>query len=285
MAGPRVLEHLVDCVLVFEGERERSYRTLRALKNRFGATSEVGVFEMRSGGLVEVEDPSARFVAEATGAPGSVVLCRDGGHASAAGRGPGARRPDRGRATAPRRQRDRPQSPGDGAGGARPATPGFRSDRPMSSSMSPAAFASTSPGPISPWRSAIASAPQRAGAHRPRGTATGLLRGGRPDRRASPRRPPRATPGRGAEVRARAGDRSPGRRAARWPELGRYGPARRSEPRGRSAPVVPRRGPSRSPRPREAAGPDLTDVNPILPLGYSAGGAVQAIVCHSGQPR
>jgi DNA repair protein RadA/Sms len=70
-----VLEHLVDCVLVFEGERERSYRTLRALKNRFGATSEVGVFEMRSAGLVEVEDPSARFVSEATMAPGSVVLC------------------------------------------------------------------------------------------------------------------------------------------------------------------------------------------------------------------
>ena len=74
VAGPRVLEHLVDCVLLFEGERERSYRTVRALKNRFGATSEVGVFEMRSGGLVEVADPSARFVGEASGAPGSVVL-------------------------------------------------------------------------------------------------------------------------------------------------------------------------------------------------------------------
>jgi DNA repair protein RadA/Sms len=74
LAGPRVLEHLVDCVLQFEGERERTYRTLRALKNRFGATSEVGVFEMRSGGLEEVEDPSARFVEEATRAPGSVVL-------------------------------------------------------------------------------------------------------------------------------------------------------------------------------------------------------------------
>ena len=74
VAGPRVLEHLVDCVLLFEGERERSYRTLRALKNRFGATSEVGVFEMRSGGLVEVADPSARFVGEASTAPGSVVL-------------------------------------------------------------------------------------------------------------------------------------------------------------------------------------------------------------------
>jgi DNA repair protein RadA/Sms len=74
LAGPRVLEHLVDCVLQFEGERERTYRTLRALKNRFGATSEVGVFEMRSGGLSEVADPSARFVEDATRAPGSAVL-------------------------------------------------------------------------------------------------------------------------------------------------------------------------------------------------------------------
>jgi DNA repair protein RadA/Sms len=74
IAGPRVLEHLVDCVLQFEGERERTYRTLRALKNRFGSTSETGVFEMRQGGLVEVLDPSARFVGEATGKPGSVVL-------------------------------------------------------------------------------------------------------------------------------------------------------------------------------------------------------------------
>jgi len=74
LAGPRVLEHLVDAVLQFEGERERTYRTLRALKNRFGSTSEVGVFEMRSGGLVEVQDASARFVGEAARAPGSVVL-------------------------------------------------------------------------------------------------------------------------------------------------------------------------------------------------------------------
>src|SRR4051812_20699608 len=74
LAGPRVLEHLVDCVLQFEGERERTYRTLRALKNRFGSTNETGVFEMSSGGLVEVLDASARFVGEATGKPGSVVL-------------------------------------------------------------------------------------------------------------------------------------------------------------------------------------------------------------------
>src|SRR5579884_2003333 len=75
LAGPRVLEHLVDCVLHFEGERERTYRTVRAIKNRFGSTNEVGVFEMRDDGLVEVLDASARFVAEATRAPGSVVLC------------------------------------------------------------------------------------------------------------------------------------------------------------------------------------------------------------------
>jgi DNA repair protein RadA/Sms len=74
LAGPRVLEHLVDCVLQFEGERERTYRTLRALKNRFGSTNDVGVFEMRQGGLVEVADASARFVGEATKAPGSAVL-------------------------------------------------------------------------------------------------------------------------------------------------------------------------------------------------------------------
>jgi DNA repair protein RadA/Sms len=74
LAGPRVLEHLVDCVLQFEGERERPYRELRALKNRFGSTNEAGLFEMRQGGLVEVLDASARFLAGATHAPGSVVL-------------------------------------------------------------------------------------------------------------------------------------------------------------------------------------------------------------------
>jgi DNA repair protein RadA/Sms len=75
LAGPRVLEHIVDCVLQFEGERERTYRTVRAVKNRFGSTNEAGVFEMRDNGLVEVVDASARFVGEATRAPGSVVLC------------------------------------------------------------------------------------------------------------------------------------------------------------------------------------------------------------------
>ncbi|MGC9221186.1 MAG: DNA repair protein RadA [Solirubrobacteraceae bacterium] len=75
LAGPRVLEHLVDSVLQFDGERERTYRTVRAVKNRFGSTNEAGVFEMRDTGLIEVLDASARFVAEATRAAGSVVLC------------------------------------------------------------------------------------------------------------------------------------------------------------------------------------------------------------------
>jgi DNA repair protein RadA/Sms len=75
LAGPRVLEHAVDCVLQFEGERERSFRTLRALKNRFGSTNEIGVFEMRAGGLTEVADPSDRFLRDADQVPGSCVLC------------------------------------------------------------------------------------------------------------------------------------------------------------------------------------------------------------------
>jgi DNA repair protein RadA/Sms len=79
LAGPRVLEHVVDCVLHFEGDRDRTYRTVRAIKNRFGSTNEAGAFEMREDGLVEVLDASARFVAQATSAPGSVVLCAMGG--------------------------------------------------------------------------------------------------------------------------------------------------------------------------------------------------------------
>ncbi len=64
IAGPRVLEHMVDTVLYFEGEKGHSYRILRAVKNRFGSTHEIGVFDMRSEGLVEVSNPSAFFLAE-----------------------------------------------------------------------------------------------------------------------------------------------------------------------------------------------------------------------------
>jgi DNA repair protein RadA/Sms len=75
LAGPRVLEHLVDTVLYFEGERHHAYRVLRAVKNRFGSTNEIGVFEMAEGGLVEVKNPSGFFLAERpVEAPGSVVV-------------------------------------------------------------------------------------------------------------------------------------------------------------------------------------------------------------------
>src|SRR4030095_10027938 len=75
LAGPRVLEHLVDTVLYFEGERQHSYRVLRAVKNRFGSTNEIGVFEMAERGLVEVPNPSGFFLAERPEkAPGSVVV-------------------------------------------------------------------------------------------------------------------------------------------------------------------------------------------------------------------
>ena len=75
LAGPRVLEHLVDTVLYFEGEQHHAYRVLRAVKNRFGSTNEIGVFEMAEGGLAEVKNPSGFFLAERPqGAPGSVVV-------------------------------------------------------------------------------------------------------------------------------------------------------------------------------------------------------------------
>jgi DNA repair protein RadA/Sms len=75
LAGPRVLEHLVDTVLYFQGDDAHALRVLRAVKNRFGSTNEVGVFEMRESGLVEVANPSAAFLAERpTDAPGSAVL-------------------------------------------------------------------------------------------------------------------------------------------------------------------------------------------------------------------
>ena len=67
IAGPRVLEHMVDTVLYFEGERGHHFRILRAVKNRYGATDEIGVFEMQDKGLAEVENPSALFLAERQG--------------------------------------------------------------------------------------------------------------------------------------------------------------------------------------------------------------------------
>lgn len=76
VAGPRVLEHMVDTVLYFEGDRHASYRILRGVKNRFGSTNEIGVFEMRQSGLVEVENPSEYMLSgKPENASGSVVAC------------------------------------------------------------------------------------------------------------------------------------------------------------------------------------------------------------------
>lgn len=76
VAGPRVLEHMVDTVLYFEGDRHASYRILRGVKNRFGSTNEIGVFEMRQEGLVEVKNPSEYMLnGRPEGASGSVVSC------------------------------------------------------------------------------------------------------------------------------------------------------------------------------------------------------------------
>ena len=76
VAGPRVLEHMVDTVLYFEGDRHASYRILRGVKNRFGSTNEIGVFEMRETGLAEVKNPSEYMLnGRPEGASGSVVAC------------------------------------------------------------------------------------------------------------------------------------------------------------------------------------------------------------------
>ena len=75
VAGPRVLEHLVDCVLQFEGDSYRAHRVLRAVKNRFGSTNELGIFEMTGTGLVGVPDPSEVFGRTVEGEPGAAVAC------------------------------------------------------------------------------------------------------------------------------------------------------------------------------------------------------------------
>ena len=75
LAGPRVVEHMVDTVLYFEGDRSHNFRILRAVKNRFGATDEIGVFEMTDRGLIEVSNPSAMFIGDRDKpTPGSAIF-------------------------------------------------------------------------------------------------------------------------------------------------------------------------------------------------------------------
>jgi DNA repair protein RadA/Sms len=100
IAGPRVLEHMVDVVMSFEGERSHQYRILRSLKNRFGPVDEIGVFAMAGQGLEEVGNPSMLFLSgRDQPVPGSAVFPGHGGHAAGSGRNPGTDR-------APRQRRD-----------------------------------------------------------------------------------------------------------------------------------------------------------------------------------
>ena len=93
IAGPRVVEHMVDAVLSFEGEGSHQFRILRAVKNRFGPTDEIGVFEMTGLGLREVANPSELFLSERDlGSAGNGGICRHRGHATGPGRNPGAGR-------------------------------------------------------------------------------------------------------------------------------------------------------------------------------------------------
>ena len=94
VAGPRVLEHLVDCVLQFEGDRYHAHRVLRATKNRFGSTNELGVFEMTGAGLVGVPDPSELFGRTVDGRARRRGRVRARGDAADPARDPGARRAD-----------------------------------------------------------------------------------------------------------------------------------------------------------------------------------------------
>ena len=76
IAGPKVLEHIVDSVLYFEGEQHRPYRIIRAIKNRFGSTNEIGVFEMNTDGLTEIKNPSSAMLSgRPVGVPGSCIVC------------------------------------------------------------------------------------------------------------------------------------------------------------------------------------------------------------------
>ena len=156
IAGPRVLEHIVDTVLYLEGDRFQSYRLLRSVKNRFGATSEVGVFEMRERGMVEVTNPSEAFLAERmVNAAGLGDRGDHGRHAPAAGGDPGADQPHQPRQPAPHPQRGRLQPPAADRRGADAGAWGCTWASRTSSSTWSAVCASTSRPPTWrwPWRS------------------------------------------------------------------------------------------------------------------------------------
>ena len=218
VAGPRVLEHLVDCVLQFEGDRYRAHRVLRAVKNRFGSTNEIGVFEMTGAGLVGVPDPSEVFGRTVDGEPGAAVACALEGT-----------RPILLEVQALVAPSDlaMPRRVATGVDPKRLAMivavlarhAGIGSGRPTSSSTSQAGCGSTSPAPISRSRSR---SPLRGGSRWTRPRRAPVLRRDRPHRP-----PPRGDPGRQAprgvhEARPRGG-RRPGRHPGAWQDPGDAG--------------------------------------------------------------
>ena len=250
LAGPRVLEHLVDTVLSFEGERHHALRLLRAVKHRFGATDELGLFEMTDAGLESVPDPSALFLADRRpGTPArSSRPCSTGTARCSSRCRRSSRRHRSRRRAAPRRVS---------------TTAGSRSSSRCSSSTCSMPFAkhdvhtviaggvtAVEPGADLALALALASAHQgRPGAARRRG-----VRRGRARRRAPPGAPDRAPARRGRPPRLPARDRA-GERAARAAR--HRGPPRAHARRG-GAPRVHRR-PPRAPRVLTAPSGRATD--------------------------
>ena len=158
IAGPKVVEHMVDTVLYFEGERGHQFRILRAVKNRFGPTDEIGVFEMRDAGLKEVANPSLLFLSDRDRArPASAVFAGMEGTRPAARRDPGPGRALRrsARRAAPWSAGTRPPRHGAGRAGSALRRAGLA--RTTSISMSPAGCRSANRPPISPRRRALLS--------------------------------------------------------------------------------------------------------------------------------
>ena len=150
IAGPRVVEHMVDAVFSFEGDGAHAFRLLRAAKNRFGATDEVGVFEMTGSGLAEVPNPSALFLSgRDVRRAGRLGVRGRRGRAAAPGRDPGPRCADFARHAAPRGGRLGAEPPRHGAGGARIARRAEARSSSTSTSTSRAASGSPSRPPIS----------------------------------------------------------------------------------------------------------------------------------------
>ena len=159
IAGPRVLEHMVDAVLYFEGDRDHAFRIVRAVKNRFGSSSEIGIFEMGERGLLGVGSPSAALLVGARrgrlrlGGHGG-----DGGLAPAARRDPGARDAELPADAAAARHRHRDGAPAAGARRARAPSRALASPARTSTCRSPAACASLEPAVDLPLALALASA-------------------------------------------------------------------------------------------------------------------------------